>query len=115
MRPTRADAVVVAEDLKEDFFKRHRKDRKRAEEAWAGLVARRSNLEADTTYGEPVSRRQWPRRFRGLPNLWLIPELPHRFRALYTVVRHPERGVLLRVEWIGDHAEYDALFRYRRR
>ena len=33
MKTSRADAVVTVEGLKEEFFKRHRKDLKRAEEA----------------------------------------------------------------------------------
>lgn len=110
---TKADAVLVSAELKADFFKRHRKDRKRADDAWAGLVARRGSLAADTTHGEPIRRHLWPRRFQALPNLHLIPELPHRFRALYTVVRHPTQGVLVRIEWMGDHREYDALFGYK--
>lgn len=113
MKPTRADGVVTLEGLKEDFFKRHRKDGKRAREAWRGLVARRARLMEDTGTGEPIPRSRWPRPFRDLPNLYLVPELPHRFRVLYTVIRHPREGVLVRIEWVGDHREYDELFGYR--
>jgi hypothetical protein len=113
MKATRADAVVTVEGLKENFFKRHGKDLKRAREAWDGLVTRRERLAQDTGTGEPIPRNRWPKTFRDLPNLYLIPELAHRFRARYTVIRHPTDGVLVRIEWIGDHQEYDDLFGYK--
>lgn len=111
--PRGADEVRVLEGLREEFFRRHRKDLGRARDAWEGLVGRRDFLMADAGWGEPVRRKRIPKAFRHLPNLYLIPELPHRFRALYSVLRRPGTPIVAVVEWIGDHEEYDDLFGYR--
>ena len=109
-----AGDVRVLEGLKEDFFKRHRKDRKRAREAWAGLVARREALMRDVHMGEPVPKRLRSRAFRDVHTLFLVPELPHRFRALYEVSSaSPLDPVVVTIVWMGDHGEYDRLFGYR--
>lgn len=110
--PQRADEVRAIEGLKEAFFHRHGKDQTRAREAWEGLLARKPFLLADPGWGEPVPRSRIPRVFRGLPNLYLIPELPHRFRALYSVLRRPGTPIVVVIEWVGDHKEYDRLFGY---
>jgi hypothetical protein len=107
-----ADDVRVVAGLREEFLRRHRKDIARAMSAWDALVARGRFLLEDSTWGQPVPRRRIPRRFRHLPNLYLIPELPHRFRALYSVLRRPGTPVVCVVEWIGDDSEYDELFGY---
>ena len=110
----RAHDVRVLEGLKNDFFKRHRKNRKQAQEAWKGLVARRSALLRDVQMGEPVPKHLRPRDFRNYHTLYLIPELPHRFRALYEVSSSsPLDPIIVTIVWIGDHAEYDRLFGYR--
>ena len=111
--PQRADEVRVVAGLREAYFRRHSKDMARAKDAWAGLLARRDFLLADPGWGEPVPRSRIPRQFRELPNLYLVPELPHRFRALYSVLRRPGTPVHVVIEWIGDHKEYDRLFGYR--
>lgn len=110
-RPS-ADVVAVLEGAKEDFFKRHAKDRKRANDAWQALVAKAPVLTIDTQVGLRIPRERWPDGFEGHANLFLIPELPHRFRAVYTVFRDPVDGIVVRVEWVGDHREYDKKFGY---
>lgn len=107
-----ADDIVVLEEAEKDFFKRHKKDRKRAQDAWKGLVNRRQTLLLDPEFGARIEHDRWPRQFRDHTNLFLIEELPHRFRAVYTIIRHPIEGVLVQIEWIGDHGEYDELFGY---
>lgn len=110
----RADDVVVLEGLKDDLFKRHRKNLKRSQDAWAGLVARREALLRDVQVGEPVPKRLRPKEFKQFHTLYLIPELPHRFRALYEVSSAtPVDPIVVTIVWIGDHAEYDALFGYQ--
>lgn len=110
----KADDVRVVDDIKKDFFKRHKKNRKRAQEAWDGLVARRAALMRDVQLGEPVPKRLRPKEFDGFHTLYLIPELPHRFRALYEVSSaSPLDPIIVTIIWIGDHDEYDALFGYR--
>ncbi|MGQ0535673.1 MAG: hypothetical protein ACT4PT_06355 [Methanobacteriota archaeon] len=107
----RADDVRVAEGFREDFFKRHKKDQRRAKEAWGGLVARRDALLRDVQMGEPIPKNLRPRAFRAFNTLYLIPALPHRFRAVYEVSSaSPQAPVILTIVWIGDHAEYDELF-----
>lgn len=109
-----ADEVRVLGGLKKDFFKRHKKGRKRAQEAWDGLVARRGMLMRDVQQGEPVPKRLQPREFEDFHTLYLIPELPHRFRALYEVSSaSPLDPIVVTIVWIGDHGEYDGLFGYR--
>lgn len=58
-----------------------------------------------------AQKRLFLRRFRHYDNLWKI-DLPHDFRAIYTVLGRPGRGIRVAIEWIGDHKEYDALFGY---
>ncbi len=110
----RADDVRVLSGLKDEFFKRHKKDRVRAQEAWDGLVVRRELLLADVQFGEPVPKRLRPKAFKDFHTLYLIPELPHRFRALYEVSSaSPLDPIVVTVIWIGDHDEYDTLFGYQ--
>lgn len=110
----RADDVRVIEGLKDDFFKRHKKDLKRAQEAWDGLVARRGALLRDVQLGEPIQKKRRPKNLRDYHTLFLVPELPHRFRAIYEVSSaSPQKPIIVTVVWIGDHAEYDKLFGYR--
>lgn len=55
MSPT--PAVVQAVDgIKEDFLKRHRKNRHRAREVWADLVEKKPFLEQDTGLGDAIPR-----------------------------------------------------------
>ncbi len=110
MKPTRAQARVL-EGVKEDFFKRHRKDRPRADAAWKDLVEKATLLEQDTTLGDPIVGSKWPRQFRDRPNLNRL-GLPNGFRAIYTVLFIQGEGHIVRVDWIGDHQEYDKLFGY---
>lgn len=110
----RAKDVRVLEGLKDDFFKRHKKDRKRSQEAWDGLVARRAALLRDVQLGEPVPTRLRPKELKAFNTLYLIPELPHRFRALYEVSSaSPLDPIFVTIVWIDDHDEYDAFFGYR--
>ncbi|MGB0652031.1 MAG: hypothetical protein ACPGQL_02425 [Thermoplasmatota archaeon] len=109
-----ADEVRVLQGLKERFLKRHKKDRQRAEAAWEGLVARAGPLAADVQMGEPIPKRLRPAAFQDHHTLYLIPELPHRFRAIYEVSSaSPLDPIVVTIVWIGDHHEYDALFGYR--
>lgn len=110
MNPTRALARVL-DGAKDDFSKRHRKDQARARIAWDALVTKRESLEADTTLGDPIERSKWPKQFRERPNLNRL-ELPNGFRALYTVLFIQGEGHIVRIDWIGDHKEYDKLFGY---
>jgi hypothetical protein len=111
--PEAGDVRVLA-GVKSEFFKRHKKDMKRAHEAWDGLVARRAALMRDVQMGEPVPRRLRPKEFQDYHTVYLIPELPHRFRALYEVSSaSPLEPIVVTVIWIGDHTEYDDLFGYR--
>lgn len=111
MKPTRAQVRVLA-GAKEDFFHRHRKDMPRADVAWASLVSKRSSLEADTTFGDAIQRQLWPKKFASLPNLHRM-DLPGGFRAVYTVLYVQGEGHIVRIEWAGDHKEYDRLFGYK--
>ena len=108
----RAEDVRAVEGLKERFFRAHSKDLPRAKDAWDGLLARQEFLLADPAWGEPVPKSRIPKPLRHLPNLYLIPELPHRFRALYTVLFRSGTPIIIVIEWIGDHKEYDKLFGY---
>lgn len=103
--------VAVLEGAKADFLKRHRKDTSRADDAWKALVALGGALAKDSTLGDAIQRERWPKAFKGLPNLYRL-ELPHAFRAIYTVIFIPGTGHLARIEWLGDHKEYDRLFGY---
>ncbi len=110
----KADDVRVLESLKQDFLKRHKKDRKRAQKAWDGLVARRDALMRDVQLGEPIPKRLRPKEFRDFHTLYLIPELPHRFRAVHEVSSaSPLDPIMVTIVWIGDHDEYDALFGFQ--
>jgi len=110
----RADDVRVVEGLKADLLKRHKKDRKRAREAWDGLVARRDALLHDVQLGEPIPKKLRPKPLHGFHTLYLIPELPHRFRAIYEVSSaSPQEPIIVTIVWIGDHDEYDQLFGYQ--
>lgn len=110
----KAHDVRVLGGLKDGLLKWHKKDRKRAREAWAGLVARRAALMRDVQHGEPVPKRLRPNAFQDFHSLYVIPEPPHRFRALYEVSSASPLGpIIVTVVWIGDHDEYDALFGYR--
>ncbi len=110
----KADDVRVVQGLKDGLFKRHRKDRKRAQEAWAGLIARRDALMRDVQLGEPIPKRLRPKELKDFHTLYLIPELPHRFRAVYEVSSaSPLDPILVTVVWMGDHDEYDALFGFQ--
>ena len=78
-------------------------------------MARRDALQRDVQSGEPIPKRLRPREFRDFHTLYLIPELPHRFRAVYEVSSASALDpVIVTVDWIGDHDEYDVLFDYRR-
>lgn len=107
-----ADLVAMQEGCKEDFFRRHRKDHDRATQAWTRLVAKSSMLKADTAHGPVFQPPKVPAFLRHLHPLRVIKGLPHGFRAVYVVQHDPEDGVVVIIEWVGDHAEYDALFGY---
>ena len=107
----RVDAVEVAVGLREDFLKRHRKDRARAEAAWDALVRSARTLRNDPFAGAQVPKDRFPRAFRAHDNLWKL-DLPGAFRAVYSVLGRPSGGVRVAVEWIGDHREYERLFGY---
>ena len=105
------DAVEVAVGLREDFLKRHKKDRVRAEAAWRALVRLAGTLREDPFAGTQVPKELFPQAFAKYDNLWKL-DLPHAFRAVYTVLGRPGGGVRVAVEWIGDHGDYDRLFGY---
>lgn len=106
------DSVETVLGLKDEFLKRHRKGRGRAEDAWDALVRLGAELRVDPFRGTQIPKQRFPRPFARHPNLWKL-DLPHAFRAVYTVIGRPHGGVRVRIEWIGDHGEYDALFGYR--
>lgn len=110
--PIPADAVHVTAGAEDAFRRRHRKDAKRADDVWKSLVAKRDALLADVAFGPIFHPPRLPAEFRGLPSLRVIKGLPHGFRAVYSVFQAGELGVMVRIEWIGDHDEYDALFGY---
>ncbi len=103
--------VAVLVGAKEDFLHRHRKDQPRASSAWAALVAKGTALSANAQLGDAIQRDRWPKRFKGWQNLYRL-ELPGGFRALYTVQFVQGEGHVARIDWIGDHKEYDRLFGY---
>lgn len=109
---TPADLVAVRELCREDFFGRHAKDRKRANEVWASIVAKAPQLKSDTSFGPIFSPPKLPDFLKHVWPLRVIKGLPHAFRAVYTVLHDPVDGVVVRIEWIGSHAEYEALFGY---
>ncbi|MBI2077411.1 MAG: hypothetical protein HYT80_03435 [Euryarchaeota archaeon] len=104
-------AVEVLEGLKESFFKGHRREGQKAHEVWRGLVRLGAALAKDPFSGIHIEKRLFPRRFRQYDNLWKL-NLPHSFRAIYTVLGRPGSGIRVAIEWIGDHKEYDVLFGY---
>jgi hypothetical protein len=68
-------------------------------------------LREEPFLGDRIRKKQFPRRFRELPNLFRL-ELPGGWRALYTVASRPGRGTQVRVVWIGGHKGYERLFGY---
>ncbi len=103
--------VEVLDGLKEDFFKTYRRDRARAHEVWDGLVRLGRHLSQDPFSGVHIEKRLFPKRFRDYDNLRKL-DLPHAFRAVYTVLARPGRGVRVAIEWIGDHKAYNEFFGY---
>lgn len=106
-----AGAVEVAEGLREDLFRRHKKDRSLAEEAWDDLVSWAPRLRQDAFAGIQVPKDRFPKPYGEYDNLWKI-NLRHGFRAVYSVLSRPGMRFVVAVEWIGDHKEYDRLFGY---
>lgn len=104
-----ADAVEVIQGLREDLLERHNKDRVRATQAWEALVERAPNLKRDPFFGTQIPKDRFPQRFEAYDNLWKL-DLPHAFRAVYTVLGRPTGGIRVAIEWIGDHGEYERLF-----
>lgn len=109
---TPADLVAIREGAKEDFFHRHAKGRARALDAWASLLEKRRLLLADTSFGPVFTPPRFPAFLKVARPLRAIKGLPHAFRAVYVVIHDPADGVVVRIEWVGDHAEYDRLFGY---
>ncbi|HLF16602.1 MAG TPA: hypothetical protein VI796_04125 [Candidatus Thermoplasmatota archaeon] len=109
---TPTDLVAVREGCKEDFLKRHAKGKGRAREVWASLVAKAPQLQADTSFGPIFSPPRLPAFLKHVWPLRVVKGLPHAFRGVYTVVRNDEDGIVVRIEWVGDHGEYEALFGY---
>ncbi len=107
-----ADLVAVREGCKQNFLHRHRRHKRRAAEVWQSLVGKRSQLKADTAFGPIFSPPTLPVFLKDVWPLRVIKGLPHAFRAIYTVVRDPVDGIVVRIEWVGSHAEYDDLFGY---
>lgn len=111
-RSVPADLVAVREGCREDFLKRHGRDRKKADEVWQSLVGKRRQLLSDTALAPIFSPPRLPAFLRDVWPLRVIKGLPDAFRAVYTVVSDPEDGIVVRAEWVGSHAEYDRLFGY---
>lgn len=105
------DSVEVAAGLKQGFYKRRRKDLQRAKRAWSALVALGSELGRDPFVGIQIPKDRFPDQFSEYDNLWKL-NLPHAFRAVYTVIGRPGGGVRVAIDWIGTHKEYDRLFGY---
>ena len=104
-----AVSVEILDGLKEQFLKRHNRDVARARDVWSAHVKLGETLERDPFSGTQIPKRIFPKPFRHHDNLWKL-DLPHSFRALYTALTRPGRGLRVAVEWIGDHKEYDKLF-----
>lgn len=104
--------VEVAVGLKDAFLRRHRRDGGRAANAWIALVNTADKLAQDPFHGTQIPKDRFPRLFKENPNLWKL-DLPHAFRAVYTVMGRPSGDVRVVVRWIGGHKEYDKLFGYR--
>ena len=110
--PIPADQVGAQAFAKEDFFQRHRKDRARADDVWRSLVAKRQALLADSAYGPVFHPPTLPASLQHYLTLRVIKGLPRAFRAVYAVFRDPRVGLVVEIEWVGDHKEYDGLFGY---
>lgn len=104
-------AVEVADGLKEEFLKEHRKDLDRAGDAWEALVDLAPKLRNDPFHGTHIPKDRFPPAYDDYDNLWKL-DLPHAFRALYSVLGRPGGGVRVAIDWIGDHGEYERLFGY---
>lgn len=109
---TPADLVAMQVGCKEDFFARHCKDLARAEEVWQSLVGKSRQLKADTSFGPVFQPPKVPAFLRHLHPLRVVKGLPHMFRAVYVVQYDAVDGIVVSVEWVGDHNEYDRLFGY---
>ena len=106
-----ADAVEVAAGLKDQFLRRHKKDRQEALDAWASLVKWAPRLRRDAFAGTQIPKDRFPTRYRAYDNLWKL-DLAHGYRAVYSVLARPGVAVVVAVDWMGDHDEYDRLFGY---
>jgi hypothetical protein len=111
--PVAADEVRISIAAEEDFLHRHRKDGTRARNAMASLEGKRDALLADTAFGPVFQPPKVPSFLREFPVLRVIKGLPHGFRAVYSVIRDPAVGLVVQIEWLGDHSEYDRLFGYK--
>lgn len=109
--PLSADDVRAAVGLKQDFLKRHRKRRTAAQDAWDALLDHAPRLRADAFSGTQIPKRLFPAPFSAHDNLWKL-NLPRAYRAVYTVLARTGGGVIVAIEWIGDHTEYGRLFGY---
>lgn len=110
--PVPADDVRVLSAVKKEFFQRHRKDASRADAAWHALVAKRDALMANVAFGPIFDPPRMPKELQGLHPLRVVKGLPHGFRAVYSVFQLPPVGLVVQVEWIGDHSDYDRAFGY---
>lgn len=110
--PIPARRVRVTVQAKDAFFRRHRKDAVRAREAWASLVDKQDALLSDIDFGPWFKPPKLPAFLRDVGALHVVKGLPHGFRAVYAVIKDPKDGLVVQVEWLGDHKEYDALFGY---
>ena len=107
----RVDSVEVAVGLKQRFLQDHKKDLQRARRVWGALVRHGEALADDPFTGTQIPKDRFPANFAEYNNLWKL-DLPHAFRAIYTVVGRPGGGVRVAIDWIGTHREYDHLFGY---
>lgn len=104
--------MAIREGCKEDFLSRHGRDQERARHVWTSLVAKKRQLLQDTSFGPVFLPPKVPNFLRGLTPLHVLKGLPHAFRAVYVVVRDISDGRVVRIEWVGDHTEYDRMFGY---
>ena len=63
--------------------------------------------------GNPVQHHLWPKELKSLPNLFRM-ELSRFWRLLYYVTGDESRVISVVFE-ICDHAQYDALFGYKKK
>ena len=103
--------VEVAAGLKQKFLRDHRRDGGRAGDAWRRLVEIGADLSKDPFFGVQIPKDRFPKAFKGDRNLWKL-DLPHAFRAVYTVMGRPGGSVRVVIRWVGDHKEYEKLFGY---